>query len=265
MEIMENKVHDLIQFGRDNADAALQIHTENKMIHHEAAQVSTQHTDHNDFLIIHQCRTKSNQHTGHRHCLAQFHPQELIHHLCHDIQAAGRGIAAEQNRQTDTHHKDITQYIQERVFRNGLLIGEDMLIDTQKHRHQNGTVNCLYTKLRTNQQESQNQKPHIQDECNSGHRKRDEVTDDHSQSCTTAHRHMAGKHEEEYRCGDNQSAYGNDKKFFDIAFIEHGNDLFFYANPSKTVSAVREIATPVCAQVRNDSWQIECEKSIALW
>lgn len=52
VQVMEDEIHDFIGLGRQDAHPALDIQTEDKMIHHNAAKVGTHDADYHNFDIV---------------------------------------------------------------------------------------------------------------------------------------------------------------------------------------------------------------------
>ena len=225
---VQNIINDIIQIFGNDANSALDIDTENEMIHDHTAKVCTQQAENDSLAIIAKCGGQSHGNTGIGHCLTQINSQVFVQDLCDDVQATGRCVPGEQNCQTDAYHQNIADHIQQRILGDGLEVGEDPFKDTHDQRHQNGAVDRLGAKLRTNENEANDQKTYVHDQGDGGNRERNEVAQHHSQSGTAAHGNVAWQHKEEYSCGDDGGAYRDDGKLLDGIADFHVSNLFCY-------------------------------------
>ena len=221
VKIMENERENLVELGRDDADAPLDIHAENEVIQDNTAQVGADHTQHNSLGIVAKCGTQCNHHTGQGHCLTQIHSKVFVHDLCHDVNATGRSIVGKEDGQTDTDNQCVGYHIQELILRDGLLLGEQDFEDAQDHRKQQTGIDCLDAKFGSNQQIAQNQQNGIDHERNDGYRHGDKVADHQSQSRCAANRYMAWEHEEIDGNGHDGGTKSNDEKVLNGLFGGH--------------------------------------------
>ena len=171
VKVIEDILEHLIMPVGQDADTALNIQTENKMIHQQTTKISSQHTDNHRGLVIEENRGKGHQHTGGRHGLAQLHTQILVHQFCHNIQSAGGGITGKHQGKSDTHNQDIADGIQQEILRDRLKIREKDLIDAQDSGQQNGCKNRFGTELRSDQQKTDDQQGNIDHKGNDRNRK----------------------------------------------------------------------------------------------
>ena len=211
-----------------NADSALDVQSEDKMIYKQSAEIGGKHTDDHDFFVIEEGRRESNQHSGSRHSLAQLHAKIFVHQLCHNIQTAGGCITGKYKGQTNADNQNITDSIQQGILGNGLKSRKQNLIHTQKSRKQHGGIYRLYTKLRSDQKKTDDQKAHIQKEGNNRNRERNQIAQNHSQSGCAADRKIAGDHKEIDCSCDDSSTDGDNTVFPDIASGKQSGNLISF-------------------------------------
>ena len=166
MQFFNNEPAKFFFFFCDNTYPSLNIVVKNKMIQHKAVKIGSKNTQHNRFLIIHQCCGKSHAHSGQGHCLSQFHVEILIHDLCHNIQPAGGCISIKKNTKSHTDHQDIGKHIQLLAAGHRTHIRKYPLKQTNKYRQHNACINRFYSKLSSTGDKTYDQKYHIQNHSN---------------------------------------------------------------------------------------------------
>ena len=88
VQVVDDKLPQLLFLLRDNADAPFDVIIKNKMIQNDSVKLRSQNTQNYCLLIVDKRRGKCHAHTGKGHGFSKLHVEILIHDLRHDIQSA---------------------------------------------------------------------------------------------------------------------------------------------------------------------------------
>ena len=224
---MEDELCDLVRLRGEDADTALEVQTEDKVVYNNSAEIRADHAEDDGLLVVAESGGKSDNHPGDGHRLSEIHAQVAVHQLRHDVQTARGGITGEKKCQTDADRKDVADRIDERIGGERLKIRERDFVHAHNGGKQDGGIHGFDAEFRADQKESDQQKDHVQQECDGGDGQGDKIADDKGKRGGTADGHVARQHEKVDRGGDDGGADGDDKEFADRAFVEHGIFLTF--------------------------------------
>ena len=87
VEVMEYKLHYIVDPGRDHADSALEIETENEFIHNHSAEIGSENAENHGLSVIADYGRERNDYSRHRNCRAEPYLQILTEDLSHDVKS----------------------------------------------------------------------------------------------------------------------------------------------------------------------------------
>jgi len=222
VKVVQDELRDFLHLRGENAHAAFQVQTEDKVIHDHTAEIGTDQADDDRLFVVTDRGRQRDDQSGNGHRLSEVHPEITVHDFCDNVQSSGRGIAREEERKTDADHKDIANHIQKRVAGEGLEIRKHDFKNTHDRGHEKRAVNGFRAEFGADQKKSDDKEDDVQQEGDRGDRQRNEIADDHRKGSAAADGDVTREHEEIHGGGDDGGAEGDDEKFADGAFVEHG-------------------------------------------
>ena len=88
MQVVDDKLPQLLFLLRDDADTPLDVMVKNKMVQNDSVKIRSQNTQNYCLFIIHKRRGKCHAHTGKGHGFSKLHVKIFVHDLRYDIQSA---------------------------------------------------------------------------------------------------------------------------------------------------------------------------------
>ena len=114
VKIVKYKVHDLIELRRDDADSALDVHTKDKVVHHNSCEIRADNAEDYKLRINVLARERRDQRNGNSrdgNRTTKLDSAIFVDYLGDDIHSARRSVAGEQNR----HRPANDQYVADHV------------------------------------------------------------------------------------------------------------------------------------------------------
>ena len=225
VEIVQDELCDLVHLRGEDADAALEVQTEDEVVDDHAAEIGADDADDDGFCVVADCGRQRDDHAGDGHCLSEIHAEIAVHDFCDDVETAGGSVAGEEKCKTDTDDEDIADRIEEGVSGKRLEIREEDFEHAHDRGHEDGGIDGFCAEFGTDQKEADQKQNDVQRKGDRGDGKGNKIADDHSKCGAAADGDMAREHEEVHGDGNNGGADGDNEKFADGSFVDHGRNL----------------------------------------
>ena len=220
MKIVEYKVHNLVKLRRDDADSALDVHTKDKVVHHNSCEIRADNAEDYKLCINVLAAERRDQRNGNSrdgNRTTKLDSAIFVDYFGDDIHSARRSVAGEQNRHRPANDQYVANYVEQGILCERLKIREQYLENTKTHGHHDGCVHRFYSELRADRQKSDDQEYHVDRQAEHRDRQRNVVGERHRKRRAATNGNVARDHKEEDSRGGKCRTERYDHKILQVA------------------------------------------------